>query len=88
MAIQGVSFMGREGCIEPAIKKVANEAPSYIGHEPTGNVKKVATRVKEAVETVREADLKSYVDSHGIIEKVVVPADKMAEAYKAAHGIQ
>lgn len=92
MAIQGVSFMGREGCIEPAknvAKNVAKKVPSYFGHEPTGNVEEVAKRVEKTVEkTVRPTDVKSYVDSHSPIATVSkVSADEIAAAYRASHGI-
>lgn len=84
MAIQGVSFMGREGCITPAVKKVTKEA-AYIGHEPIGNIEKT---VKKVEEKVRTADVKSYVDSHSpIANESKVSADEIAAAYRASHGI-
>ena len=92
MAIQGVSFMGQEGCITPAAKdfakEFAKEVKTYMGKEPIGEVKNAVKDVESKI--IREADLKSYLDSRGPIEDKTkdVSADKLAEAWKAAHGIQ
>ncbi|MBQ7764090.1 hypothetical protein IJ384_01835 [bacterium] len=94
MAIQSVSFMGREGCITPAKKtvekaaeKTAQEAEKFFnGRAPIENVKKV----EKIAETVDPGALNSYLESHANIETLTAnpSADKIAEAYRAAHGIK
>ena len=59
--IQAISFMGKEGCIEPA-KKVGKKAAEYFGKEPIGEIKKAEKVAKDAV---RKADELSYKISHG-----------------------
>ena len=88
MAIQCVSFMGKEGCIEPA-KKVVKKAEVYIGKEPIGNIKPVE-KLGEKLGDLRASDIEAFKISHGNINiKPEEPsADKIAEAWKAAHGIQ
>lgn len=59
--IQAISFMGKEGCIEPA-KKAGKKVVEYLGKEPIGEVKKAEKVAKDAV---RKADELSYKISHG-----------------------
>ena len=86
MAIQSVSFVGREGCIKPATEKTAKKAEEFFnGRTPIENVKKVEEKLQESVDKVA---LESYIKSHTNIETSEPSADKIAEAYRAAHGIQ
>ena len=65
--INAISFMGKEGCIEPAknaVKNVAKKTNMYIGKEPHGFDKGVE---KTATEAIRKADIQSYQVSHSNI---------------------
>lgn len=80
--IQSISFMGKEGCIEPA-KKAGKKVVEYLGKEPIGEVKKTEKVAKDAI---RKADELSYKISHGneipTAEKLksVVAVNKYQEA--------
>ena len=93
MAIQGISFMGKEGCIDPVVKRVANKAETYMGKEP---IKSVEDQIGNVI---RETDLKSYIDSHQIINEAVKAkfapslepkekeiAKKLGDEWAIAHG--
>lgn len=86
MAIQGVSFMGS---IKPAAEKIANETKIYMGKEPIGNIEKQVKKAGEKLGDLRATDLKAFENSHGNINiiKEAPTGDKVAEAWKAAHGI-
>ena len=88
MSISSISFMSAKPS-SAVVKKAAEKAEAlkekavYYGKEPMGEVKNDVSH--------RVSDLKSYVDSRQQVIKEnsdKVDADKLAEAYKAAHGIQ
>jgi len=87
MSVSNISFMSAKPS-SAMVKKAAEKAEAlkeqavYYGKEPMGTIKEEVGH--------RAADLKSYVDSRQQVVKDAdkVSADKLAEAYKAAHGIQ
>ena len=100
MAIQSVSFMGREGCITPSVKKSAEkivekatntitEQPKvYMGKEPNGYIEK---QLKESLGSLRPSDEAAYkasrgelLDNSNILEELQKKA--AADSYAAAHG--
>lgn len=88
MAIQGVTFMGKEGCIEPAIKKITKKTETYMGKEPI-NLENSVKKVEERLGDLRKSDLAAFEASHGNINIKPEPTgDQIAEAWKAAHGIK
>lgn len=88
MSIQNISFMGKSA--NTAVKKLAEKAETtYFGKEPVGEVAKIAKKAKNEV-GVRTSGIESFLDSRQQVLKENiedVSADKLAEAYKAAHGI-
>ena len=92
--INSIPFMGREGCIEPAAKKVAKKAEQFFpAREPIAETAtKTQKTVTQMTDSIRKSDADSYVLSHAPIPDVkdiaLIDAAKLAEAYKAAHGIK
>lgn len=88
MTISGISFKGREGCIEPAVNTAKKAGEFFNGKAPIV----VDNTEKTVSSAIRKTDLASYLDSRqnvmdSTMEQAKIEADKLAEAYRAANGI-
>ena len=87
--IHNVTFMGREECLTTPVKKAVSKTHEYLSPSAVfeDKVSKTKKGIKFVVEySPRQENLIEQAGHH-INEAKVAAADKIAEAYRAAHGI-
>lgn len=87
--IHNVTFMGREECLTTPVKKAVSKTHEYLS--PSAVLEDTVSKTKEGIKFVSDYSpiQENLIEQtgHHINEEKVAAADKIAEAYKAAHGI-